>query len=1357
MKTSDFNIAGHTLKSCTLRESTITVPYGIHTIGEGAFKGFTSLEQVILPETVTVLEADAFKGCRRLREIVLPENLKEIGDYAFHRCHQLREIVLPPTVEKLGNCVFLYCDSLETVKMPGVKSLGLQVFLNDIQLKNIQISTQLDYASICDCFTSCGSLCNIEFSDGTSYRMENAVLAMHPQSGAPDAVRAIASDICRMMEIQDGVITKFLTNIKHVELAEGITKIGKSCFYDKKGIISVKFPSTLREIESRAFRNCINLERVEFADKQVLIHKDAFKNCTSLRYIRMENGQEYELTGLQCLEDMQIPDIVRQIHAQVLGNFFISGTTLLQYRGSEERVVIPDGVTAIGERAFAGNESVDRIILPESVEVIEEEAFMDCVVLQTVQFPQKLQKIGNSAFENCVKLIRAILPEALTVLGASSFKRCRTLNEVKFGGGMKEIGDMAFYGCSKMKEAVFPESLQRLGDMAFYQCLSLKEVSLPVNLEYLGSNLFTYSGIKSAIVKCSPKICKEGVFSWCGKLKKLTFEEGVSHIGNKFAFQCEKLTVVNLPSSVTWIGRDVFAGSRYLTNMQENKTVLRILLDGSSIIGEAVIKDEIEGIAGGAFYGNTQITSIKLPNGLKWIGPYAFCGCEKLQRIELPIGISELPEGIFAGCSSLQAVISQGKITNIAQRAFLNCVSLETISPLDECLKIGGQAFWDCNNLNYLEGLNEEIQPDAARYNGLSIGDSAFWGTDLLKRLQSEACLNSGISVLEGIIIDGLGCQGEVTVPEGITGIADYAFSCNENITVLRLPETLKIIGPNAFYGCKNLKSVHFGGPLLKLGRAAFEKCVSLTEMVCQVQTIEEKAFAWCTSLITIRLESTKMVDEGAFWGCSALKECVCGSLSQIGREAFSCCTALQDFDFSTVSRIGERAFERCECLEDIMLMDTVILAAHSFEDCGRLKRIRLQSSSGEENRLELGSYAFSGCSALQEMIYNNQVYPLLAYSVLTEKNIPEAVKRIYSSAMSCFSIDEDFHLSAYRNNGRYVSIPEGCRSIGNEVFRDKSRLEEIHIPDSVEYIGPRAFDKTLWLEQKRNVGKENNQPVVWKDILIDGSACRGEVALPADIRLVSGWAFANCIGLTHILFESDRIIVENHAFRNCIHLKGITLADGTEYRLRGLSSFKEELPDIVRRIFNDCYNCFKTDDENVLTECTGNITHMILPEGIEAVGSGVFKESNLLTHITFAKSTSIIRANAFEQCKWLEEVQGLKGVKRIERMAFSGCIRLKKIEELIALDFLGERAFENCTLLKEVILPEGLTEIPARAFYRCHELKRVVLPSTLKKIGWEAFAFCYKLTELYLPQGIETIEDRAFAWSPVLMDGYMQ
>lgn len=268
-------------------------------------------------------------------------------------------------------------------------------------------------------------------------------------------------------------------------------------------------------------------------------------------------------------------------------------------------------------------------------------------------------------------------------------------------------------------------------------------------------------------------------------------------------------------------------------------------------------------------------------------------------------------------------------------------------------------------------------------------------------------------------------------------------------------------------------------------------------------------------------------------------------------------------------------------------------------------------------------------------------------------------------------------------------------------------------------------------------------------DMLLDGSGCVGEAVIPENIRLICGWAFAGGTGIESIRFLSDQVKAEAYAFRNCIYLRKLFFADGSSVTFQGISDRERDFPTafsaLAKQAAADSLNCFKTDEKDVLVECTGNISELLVAEGIKAIGDNVFQDGNLLTEITLPLSVTSIGKNAFAGCRWLKAVRQAHRVELVGVRAFSGCGTLERVEFGEKLRDIGARAFENCTALREVFLPEGIAEIPDRAFFRCHSLRKIYLPSTLKRIGKEAFAFCRSLQKPDIPEGV-LVEERAFA-----------
>ncbi|MCP4159718.1 MAG: leucine-rich repeat protein [Deltaproteobacteria bacterium] len=1321
-----FIIKDGVLEAYTLRDAIVEVPDKVTSIGKGAFKGCISIEQVTLPEGVTEIMDTAFKGCRKLKEINFPSNLTHIGEHAFHRCHSLRIAKLPDTVTTLGRGAFLLCDSLEFVSIKGVKKLNKQVFLNDVNLKTIEVSSDLDISNINEILMGCSKISEIVLSDGTVCNVENVIEVISEHSKAHPVAKSIVTDIFRMLMIKDGILQKLLINVKDVEIPNGITGISKNCFSNKKGLVSVTFPETLTDIGSLAFSNCISLSKIEFSSENININRNAFINCTSLKHIALADGNTYELIkNLSETSDESTPHIISTIHSQILNNFFVSGTTLIKYRGNEERVIVPDHVTVIGEKAFAGNEVIDKVILPDSIREIREDAFSDCLLLQNIDVPKGLTSLGKSAFENCVKLIRIDLPESLTTIEKSAFNRCRKLKDVQFGSNIKEIDDLAFYSCSSLKNLLLPEKLKSIGDMAFYKCLSLKEVILPESLDSLGNNVFTAAGLKSATINCDLKKCGTDIFSQCNKLWSLTFSEGIKNIGDKFAFGSTSLKYVNLPSSIENIGRNAFENSIYIKEtVKEVVAAGTICINGDRILGEVEIPEGITAIAGGAFYGNTLITSVKFPKSLKRIGSRAFCGCTSLKSITLPDDVTVLEEGVFAYCTSLRSVVSKGRISRISDNAFYECNTILKV-PSSKAVHIGKNAFNGCRKLENIEINCTDIQA------------GAFRKTQFLQNIREK----SSLVIISDTVVDGKNCTKEIIIPENVVSIAPYAFAGNDSITGIKFPDNLESIGEDAFGGCKNLKEITL--PSLKyIGKKAFEKCVSLISVKGNVETLEEGVFSYCINLKKVIIEKTISFGKEVFSGCSAIEIIKCNELQYIGDSCFNGCDSLCDFDFSNIKSIGHRAFGGCNSLKSISLNAETIVEAHAFEDCCSIEKIELS-----EEGLQFGSYAFAGCTALKAIVICEKRYTTDHYSVISKKQIPDSVKSIYNSAISCFDIDENLSIIEYKNNGISVHIPDGIKAIKANVFIDVMNLEKIYIPESVEYIGERTFNSTIWLEEQKAV----TPMVIINNILVDASLCQGDVVIPESVKIVSGWAFANCYALTGISFSS-KTVVEKYAFRNCINLKSVTDGDDKEYHLIDLSDrYDEMLPNVIRQIFTDCLNCFKTEDENVLIECTGNINDLVLPDGITAINDNVFKDSNLLTYISLSKDTVKIGKSAFEHCKWLVSVKNAYGVERIEKHAFSGCSLLENLELSDKLKYIGPRAFEHCLSLKSVVIPEGITKIPEKAFYRCKNLVKITLPTTLKTIGKEAFAFCDELTDINFPEELESIDTRTFAWCSAL------
>lgn len=119
--------------------------------------------------------------------------------------------------------------------------------------------------------------------------------------------------------------------------------------------------------------------------------------------------------------------------------------TLTAYNGSAKAIVLPDGISAIGEDAFLSNDDITSVVIPEGVETIEDGAFWMCHNLKTVVLPSTIRKIGDNAFNSCEQLTSIVIPDGCEEIGADAFTSCKKLKDIYVPGSVYEIGDDAFY------------------------------------------------------------------------------------------------------------------------------------------------------------------------------------------------------------------------------------------------------------------------------------------------------------------------------------------------------------------------------------------------------------------------------------------------------------------------------------------------------------------------------------------------------------------------------------------------------------------------------------------------------------------------------------------------------------------------------------------------------------------------------------------------------------------------------------------------------------------------------------------------------------------------------------------------
>ena len=310
---------------------------------------------------------------------------------------------------------------------------------------------------------------------------------------------------------------------------------------------------------------------------------------------------------------------------------------------------------------------------------------------------------------------------------------------------------------------------------------------------------------------------------------------------------------------------------------------------------------------------------------------------------------------------------------------------------------------------------------------------------------------NNDISIIGEFAFSGCESLSSIAIPEGVTSIANYAFT-GSGLNSITIPGSVTSIGISAFNGCNNLASVTLQDGVTSIGEYAFTGCKELVSVTLPsgLTSIANYAFTG-SGLNSITIPgSVTSIGNSAFNDCKDLASVkLSESLKSIGEYAFAG-SGLNSITIpGSVTSFGQRAFADCQFLTSVTLQDGVTsIGNFAFSDCKELASVKLP-----ESLKSIGEYAFSACEKLTSVTLPEGLTIIrqcaFAGTGITDLVIPSTVISIGEYAFNNYDVyrsvyllrllPQDYHPKAFGSIKRTIYVPSVTREAysciyGNEI-----------------------------------------------------------------------------------------------------------------------------------------------------------------------------------------------------------------------------------------------------------------------------------------------------------------------------------
>lgn len=381
-------------------------------------------------------------------------------------------------------------------------------------------------------------------------------------------------------------------------------------------------------------------------------------------------------------------------------DFQTQGSTLVKYRGTEERVTIPDTVEVVGESAFENNQKVQFVVIPKSVKRLD----------------------------------------------AYVFWGCNNLEEVVLGKGLTAVDEYSFAGCTGLKQITIPENVQSIDAQAFAGCINLTDIYIPATVTGIAEDAFLncdnvtiHADEGSVAAQFSQKLAEQKNRDPLVTAAPVQTPTAVSRPDTQATTETVSTTTpapVATPVPGNVLGSTIVVGNHALVMVHPGEEKVQQGYTepeaGQETGEEQDITAETENgkIPEWMYYRNQSVSAVTIPEGTTEIGRFAFSR-SSLRTVTIPEGVTVIDYAAFYHCDNLDNVILPDTVNTVGAKAFTHTGWLDDFeeNSMDDFL-ISGDIL-----VAYKGNLPEVVIPDGVRV----IAEEAFRNHTELKKVHLPA------------------------------------------------------------------------------------------------------------------------------------------------------------------------------------------------------------------------------------------------------------------------------------------------------------------------------------------------------------------------------------------------------------------------------------------------------------------------------------------------------------------------------------------------------------------------------------------------------------------------------------------